>query len=330
MRTLMFAWIPTLLLACGDDTTATASLSGTDTSTSGDPSTDPSVPSTGTSSTDVASDTPGTITATVTAPTTSGSTTDPTATTATVTTSGETDSTSVDPSGSTTTGDTTTDTTTTDTTTGDTTTGVILGCGMDGPEIEANLVRVDEPPPPCGALEFKGQNQADSPGPIYMLDGCPCGANCLKPEPWTFTIDAPKDWLPGKLPKCPRIVVERQMGKAGCELVGVSIWDAQADKSPALYHAGSLLGPIAAAKSELMTASIVAEECDCDNCCSSPTRLDLKFTALGGSAIVSEGASDELGNADLAYQVMNFQSHLSGICDDAPAIDWAMRLVVKP
>jgi hypothetical protein len=203
---------------------------------------------------------------------------------------------------------------------------------MEGPEIDATLVHLGEDPG-CGAIAFAGTNTGDNAGPVYALDGCPCGANCLKPDPWTFTIDVPQDWLPGKLPPCPRIVVERQKSKKGCELVGVAIWDSQepADR-PALYHAGSLLGPIAAAKGELKTEEIVAEECDCDNCCGTPTRLDLKFSIANKSATLAEGEELMLGgegDAD-SYQIKSFQSHLSGICDDSPHVDWAMRRVTPP
>jgi len=196
---------------------------------------------------------------------------------------------------------------------------------MEGPEVEAQLVHVGVDPG-CGVVEFLGTNTGDSAGPVYDLDGCPCGANCLKPDPWTLTLDLPKEWLPGKLPACPRIVVERQKSKQGCELVGVTIWDTQdADPPPARFHAGSLLGPIAAAQGELKTAEIVAEECDCDFCCGVPTRLDLEFSALGDSLTLAEGGQGTLANNEYGYDVKVFQSHLSGLCDDSPRIDWVMR-----
>ncbi|MBL8968965.1 MAG: hypothetical protein JNK56_00205, partial [Myxococcales bacterium] len=202
-------------------------------------------------------------------------------------------------------------------------------CGADGPVIEANLMH--DVAPECGPVEFVGQNQANSPGPVYMLDGCPCGANCLIPDPWLFTIDAPKDWEPGLLPKCPRIVVERQKSKKGCELVGVAIWDSQEPEgSAALYHAGSLQGPIQAAVGQIGIEPITVDECECADCCGVPTLLDLNFTALKTEALISEGQTGMLGDADLGYTVKNFQSHLSGICDDSPAIDWVAKRVGKP
>jgi len=319
MRTLILASITALLVACGDDTTAMTdgsigSSSGDTTATATSPTSPTSTTASPSTSTSVGSES-----ATDSGPdTTTGPSTDPgTTTDATISTSGDT-STSVDPSaGSSSSGEP-------GTSTGDTTGGV-MGCGMEGPEIEASLEHVGEQAA-CGAIEFSGSNFADDAGPVYMLDGCPCGANCLKPDPWTFTLDVPQGWLPGKLPACPRIVVERQMGKQGCELIGVAIWDAQEPKNnPARYHAGSLLGPIAAAQGELKLEEIVAEECDCDFCCNVPTRFDLKFSALGDSTTIAEGGQGSLASNEFAYDIEVFQSHVSGLCDDSPHIDWAMK-----
>ena len=326
MRTLIFALLPTLLVACGDDGVALTSDTG-DSSTVGpgstEPTSDPTMPSTDpttptTSPGTTVGSSVGSDTATVTSATV---TTDPTVSTvtsdATISTSDTTSDTG-----------TTTDTGTTGTgTTSTGTTGGVMGCGMDGPQIDANLVHLGVDPG-CGPVEFIGTNMSDSSGPVYALDGCPCGANCLKPDPWTLTLDMPLDWLPGKLPVCPRIVVERQKSKQGCELVGFAVWDSQAPNALADFHAGSLLGPIAAAKAELKVEQIVAEECDCDNCCSTPTRLDLKFSIAQKSGTLAEGEELSLGGGEgdvNGYAVKNFQSHLSGICDDSPHIDWAMR-----
>ena len=321
MRTLILALIPGLLLACNNDITASA---GTDGSTGGE--------STGTSDPTSPSSDP-------TSPTTSAS--DPTNPTGQTTTSAGTftsePGTSEPPPSSepgTDTTDVGTDTTagTTADTTADTT-GTTTGaglCGGDGIVVDATLVHVGEDPG-CGALEFIGSNYDLAPGPIYALDGCPCGANCIKPDPWTLTLDVPKEWLPGQVPACPRIVVERQLSKAGCELVGVAIWDTQEPEgSPALYHAGSLLGPIAAAADQIAIESVVAEECDCDDCCSVPTRWDLAFTGLKAAVTVAEGQTGLLGDKDLGFEIINFESHISGICDESPAIDWVARRLGAP
>jgi len=316
---LIPALIPTLLVACGDDTVALTSTDGSSTlgpgtSTDGEPT----APTTS----------PGTTVTTTTSPGTSvgsDSATD-SGTTTTVTTDATsvpgttTDGTTQDPSAGTSTGEPGTSTTDT--------TGGVMGCGMEGPQIDANLVHLGEDPG-CGALEFSGTNASDSSGPVYALDGCPCGANCLKPDPWTLTLDVPPAWLPGKIPACPRIVVERQKSKQGCELVGIAIWDSQEPADAlARYYAGSLLGPLVAAQPGLKVEPIEAETCDCRNCCNVPTRLDLKFSIAQKSGTLAEGEQLSLSNGEgdsNPYEIKNFQSHLSGICDDSPHIDWAMR-----
>lgn len=315
MRRLILALLPGLTLACSDNTVIATSTgeSSTGTSSSGDPTTDPTNAPTGSPT----SDNPTTSSASesnsevTTAPATE--TSDPTLTT-------------TDPS----TTSTTSDTGTSSGTTADTTTGPGGLCGSDGPVIESTLMHGDMVPD-CGPIEFVGQNQANSPGPVYELDGCPCDADCLLPDPWTFTLDAPKGWDPGFLPKCPHIIVERQKSKKGCELVGLAIWDTQEPEgAAAVYHAGSLLGPIPAVVGQFGLEQITVSECDCDNCCGIPTLLDISFSAFKTDAVISEGQTGMLGDASLGYEVKNFQSHLSGICDDSPAIDWAAKRVGKP
>jgi hypothetical protein len=137
--------------------------------------------------------------------------------------------------------------------------------------------------------------------------------------------------------KCPRIVVERQKSKKGCELVGVAIWDSQEPEGdrPALYHAGSLLGPIAGGQGRARRLEeIVAEECDCDNCCGTPTRLDLKFSIANKTAtLISEGEELMLGGEGDARQLPDQElpvapeRHLRRLARD---VDWAPSAVVKP
>jgi len=332
MRTLILALIPGLLLACNNDVTTTSVTEGSSGGESSTGTSDPSSPSsptgdpTGNPSTDPTNPTTGESESAGQTTTSSGTMTTEPATTSTtdpVTTGATTDT------GNDLTGDSTT-LGTTDATTDGTTTGGGGLCGSDGIVVDANLVHVGEDPG-CGALEFNGSNYDLVPSPIYALDGCPCGANCLKADPWTLTLDVPKDWLPAAIPACPRIVVERQNSKAGCELVGVAIWDSQEPEgAPAVYHAGSLLGPIAAAQDQIGIEQQVVEECECADCCGVPTRYDLAFTGLKAALTLAEGQTGVLGDQDLGFEIINFESHVSGICDDSPAIDWVARRLGAP
>jgi hypothetical protein len=291
-----------LVAACGDDSTTTT-FGGS--SSTGEP---------------------GTTDQSTASPTTNGPTSDPTGpstatTSATTTSTSETtstDTTSTPGTTTTTDGETTGPATSGPDTTG--TTGNSGQCGVDGDSIVAELVHVGEMPP-CGPLEFTGQLASNPKGPVWQLDGCACGANCLIPDPWTFTMTAPAQWLP-TLPECPRIVVERQqMGFAGCEFAAVSIWDSQNPDQPAFYHAGHGFAATQAAAGELSLAEKSVGQCACDDCCTPPELFDIAVEHLGAKAIVAEGETVPVGKFTFA----NFESHSSGICDVAPDVHWALR-----
>lgn len=272
-----------LLAACADDTTTTSFGDGSSTGTTGQSTMEP---------------------------TTAGPTTSP-GTTANPTTAGTSTTTSTtDPPGTTSVPGTTA-------TSGPDTGGPGV-CGVEGEHLGADLVHVAEPAP-CGSLEFTGQLVSNPKGPAWMLDGCPCGASCLKPDPWTLTITAPGEWLP-VLPACPRIVVDRQQGKGGCEFVAISVWDGQADQ-PAIYHAGRGFQPTAAGAQELSLAPKSVQQCDCADCCSPPELWDIDVDHLGAQATVAEGATVPLGK----FNFRNFESHTSGLCDAPLDVHWALR-----
>lgn len=251
--------------------------------------------------------------------TTGPTTTGPgTATTSTSATTGPTTATTAGPGDTTDPGTTVTGSTTDATTSGETTSGP-LECGAPGPAVQAELVHVDAPNP-CGPLTFEGQNQSDAKGPAWMLDGCACGASCLIPDPWTFTMAAPNGWLP-LLPACPKIVVERFEGFGGCEFAGVSIWDSQQPGAPAIYHAGHGFTPVQAAAGELAIEAVSLGTCACDGCCTPPELFTLKMTLLGDTLTVGEGEEAASGG----YTIANFESHSTGICDAPLAAHWAIK-----
>lgn len=294
------------LAACGNDTATTGATDGGSSGTTGaaasttdgPATTDPSGATTGEPGTTSASAT-GTTDATE-GPATSAST-DPTATT-------------------TTTGPGTTGEPGTGTSDGSSgTTGGVQQCGVDGEQVDAELLH-DGEPNPCGPITFTGQLVSDPKGPAWMLDGCPCGANCLKPDPWSFTMQAPLDWLP-VLPVCPKIVVERQMGFGVCEFVALSIWDEQQVNAPALYHAGHGFQVVAEAQKELKVSDVAVQTCECDFCCGPPELWDIAFDHLGNQVTLAEGDSAVLDK----FTAINFESHSSGICDAPLSVHWALR-----
>lgn len=268
------------LPACGDDTAST-SFGASTTDTTGPATTDP----------------------TTDAPTTALPTTDTPDTTST----------------STSTATTTTDATTEDPTATTATTGGPGVCGVDGESVLAELVHVGEPVP-CGPLEFTGQLVSDPKGPIWQLDACPCGADCLVPDPWTLTMQAPAEWLP-TLPACPRIVVDRQMGFGGCQFAAVSIWDSQQPNGPAFYHAGAGFQATTAAQDELTLAPVPVQTCDCEACCGPDELWDIAFDLLAVQATVAEGQTAQLDT----FTAINLESHRSGLCDAPLDVHWVVR-----
>jgi hypothetical protein len=292
------------LAACGDDTATTSAsgstgdTSGASTSTSGGPTSgDPTATTGG----------PGTGSATggATETSTTGVSTDATTSPGTTTEPG-----------------TTGEPGTTTSSTGDSssgTTGGVQQCGVDGEQISAELAHVADPIQ-CAPLTFTGQRVSDTKGPTWMLDGCPCGANCLKPDPWTFTIQGPADWLP-ELPICPKIVVERQMGFGLCEFVAVSIWDDQQPNAPAFFHAGHGFSVVAEAQKELKVMEVPVQTCECDFCCGPSELWDLAFDHLGNQVTLAEADSAVLDK----FTAINFESHSTGLCDAPLSVHWAVR-----
>lgn len=294
-----------LAVACADDTTAMT--------TGGDPSTTanatgPDNTSGPTTGPDATSDAPTTTpeptgASTVTSTSTSTGTTGPGTTTTDAT--GTTTSTS-EPG-------TTATTDTTDTTTGG---GV---CGVDGDDLGAELVQQGKPVA-CGPLEFTGTRISPEKGPLWQLDGCACGQNCLIPDPWTLNVSAPAAWLP-LMPACPRIVVDRVEGFGGCQFAAISVWDLGAPGEPAVYHAGRGFAPTQAAAGELTVTPHSLETCACEGCCQDAELWELQFTLGGADITLSEGESAPLGPRN----AINFESHRSGLCDAPLEAHWAIR-----
>lgn len=280
-------------LACGDDTASTAGATdATSTASTTDTSTSTAVPTTDVPTTGGG---PGTITG-ITTDTTTGETTSATGPTSDP-------GTSVGPTSD----------------PGTTTEGPGV-CGVDGPHVAVSLVQIDEPPSPCGPIEFTGTRISDEKGPVWMLDGCACGQNCLIPDPWSLNVSAPPEWLP-LIPECPRIVVDRAMAFGGCEFTGISVWDLADPNAPAVYHAGHGFSPTQAAQGELELASQSLGTCACDGCCGPDELFRLHFDMGGMVLVLDEGESGKLG----AHDVINLESHQRGLCDASSDVHWVVR-----
>jgi hypothetical protein len=295
-------------VACADDTTAMTSGSeaSTTTTTAGPDTT------TGPTTTDAQTTTSEPTGASTITTVTTASTTEPATTTEPVTTTDPTTATTTDPTTPSTTEPATDGTTDPETTGG----GV---CGVEGDTISAELAQMGKPVA-CGPLEFTGTRISPQKGPVWQLDGCACGDNCLIPDPWTLSVSAPAAWLP-LMPACPRIVVDRVEGFGGCQFAAISVWDLQAPGEPAVYHAGHGLSPTQAGAAELTVTPKSVETCDCMGCCQPAELWDLQFTLGGADVSLAEGESAPLGQRN----AINFESHHIGLCDAPLDVHWAIR-----
>ncbi|MFZ6183010.1 hypothetical protein [Nannocystis pusilla] len=306
---LALSMFAVVAVACADDTTAMTSGSeaSTTTSTAGPDTT------TGPTTTDAQTTTSEpTGASTITTITTAG-TTEPATTTDPGTITDPTTATTTDPTTPSTTEPATVSTTDPETTTGG---GV---CGVEGDTVSAELAQMGKPVP-CGPLEFTGTRISPQKGPVWQLDGCACGDNCLIPDPWTLSVSAPAAWLP-LMPACPRIVVDRVQGFNGCQFAAISVWDLQAPGEPAVYHAGHGLAPTQAGAAELTVTPHSLDTCDCMGCCQPAELWELQFTLGGADVTLTEGESAPLGQRN----AINFESHHIGLCDAPLDVHWAIR-----
>jgi hypothetical protein len=66
-------------------------------------------------------------------------------------------------------------------------------------------------------------------GGVWQLDACPCGANCLVPDPYTLTMVLPDAALLPDQVSCPKIEMVKN---ADCEVESIVIRDLDDGESP--------------------------------------------------------------------------------------------------
>ncbi len=207
-------------------------------------------------------------------------------------------------------------------TTGTTGDGVCEFVGTES--IAAALFDADEPDNSCGKVTFMGRFDAGGDGD-WKLDTCSCGSQCLVPDPWTFTLDGPADWMP-EMPMCPRIVLETvpSFDPELCLLKGVAIWDLDEPMAPPVYIAGGM-PPQLPEVFGVEVASVLDEVCPCDGCCGDDEQHHLEFEAGDELLSLAEGEVGAMTIEGEAYDVANFQSHVIGLCDAPAEVYWAIR-----
>lgn len=198
----------------------------------------------------------------------------------------------------------------------------------DGEYFNVDLINVDEPNPTCQTLEFFGRVE-EVEGNTWKLDNCPCGSECLLPDPWELTVEGPANYMP-EVPDCVRIIYETTQGfDMSCHFSGVAMWPTEVEDRPLVYLAG---GSVVNEVGEVTLDTPLEATCPCEGCCGDDQLYSLSFAANGGELALQETESGELpGHQNgFVFDAINFRSHASGLCDtDEPVFLWVLKLVIQ-
>jgi hypothetical protein len=281
--TLLFT--TTLLAACSDDTTNTDEVGDTDsTGTESESESESSESESESSESAESTDTDSTDT--------DATDTDATDTDATDTDSTDTDSTDTD----------STDSDSTDSDSTDTGNEMCNADDVEDIDITLGLVGSQAPPGSCNDHVFTGTLQ-NGGGGNWNLDACPCGAQCLLPDPYTLGVVLPDPGMLPDVPLCPKIEMRRN---ADCEVVSITISDLGNDETPVWIGSREDVEP--GTVDELDVNAELFGVCECPDC-DPPTLYDLAFDWLGESLVLAEGEQDVLVADDGDWDVLSVSSH---------------------
>ncbi len=234
-----------------------------------------------------------------------------------------TDSDTVEPTETT---DSETDTTDATSDSGTDTDDLCMYAGSD--QLDVELRDLEDPPQGCPKLEFNGRLTEAGDG-VWKLDNCPCGSECLLPDPWELTVDAPDIYMP-EVPECLRIVYQQSQGfDLECHFNGIAIWPTEPEDAPMVWLAG---GEVPDDVVDVAMQSEVEATCACEGCCADDELHSLRFEAYGEELHLQETESGELPGPQLGfvYDTINFRSHVSGECDTTErAFQWVLKLVIQ-
>ncbi|MFV8756228.1 hypothetical protein ACNOYE_37245 [Nannocystaceae bacterium ST9] len=187
--------------------------------------------------------------------------------------------------------DTTETTETTDETTETTGGGMCNADDVVDLDITLGLVGSQALPNSCNDHTFTGTLEGGGNG-NWNLDACPCGANCLIPDPYTLSIITPSlDTLPN-VPSCPKIEMRRN---ADCEVVSIVISDLAQNEAPVWIGSREDIDP--GSVPELDASAELFGVCECPDC-DPPTLYDMRFDWEAESIVVSEGSTGVVADWD--------------------------------
>lgn len=228
-----------------------------------------------------------------------------------------TDSTDASTDGSTDSTDGSTDSSTdsTDSTDSTETTGGGVCDAIDVVDVDITLALIGSQAPPNGCSDhvFTGTLQGGGGG-NWTLDACPCGAQCLIPDPYSLSIVSPNAATLPNMPNCPMIEMRRN---AACEVVSITIKDL--GQNEAAVWIGSRENADPGNAPDVDVNDELFAVCDCPDC-DPPTLYQLGFETQGESLILDEGQDGVVGDW-AAYSLSSHTYEVAGTSHFA----WIMK-----
>ena len=190
------------------------------------------------------------------------------------------------------------------------------GDGMQSCELETQdltllLVGSQSPEDGCSDHTFTGTLTGGAGGQWFM-DACPCGAQCLVPDPYTLTISVPDDAMLPTVPACPKVEFRRDPDT--CEPIGMVIRDLDDAERP-VWTAGEVpLGPPT-------VAELAVDPVDGTDCVDY-TQYALQFGWDQETLVLPQGEQGVLPADSGDWTVRNYASTVSGDLFD---YDWVLK-----
>lgn len=169
---------------------------------------------------------------------------------------------------------------------------------------------------------FEGVVVASSSEGRWELDACPCGAQCIQPDPWTLSVDVE----PGLGPElAPGMCLRAELIETGTASeplpTAVVLWEQRGGDDVLLYVAASAVREPAALEGNLEVSLTPEAFADCDE--GTATRFEARFRLGQHEAVLREGEAAPVGTSN--YQAVLLQA-LSLPPEPRINADWVLRL----
>lgn len=184
-------------------------------------------------------------------------------------------------------------------------------CTLPVVDIAFSLVGAASPADSCEDYSFAGQHFGGNLGGTYNLDGCPCGASCVLPDPYTLTLDLPDPAMLPVLDACPTVHLRRDPDS--CEPASVTV---ETQQGEVIFVASR--EPFAAVDFPALAVTPV-NATDCEGF----TQHALEVMHGDATELVSQGEEATLPSENGQWVVQNYAAQDS---DGEGNYDWAALL----